>query len=457
MVINDWRDETVKCVWLQITKDDLAVELRQLRDEGKDTSSLESEFDRLRSADPIKDPELQSAAQALLDKAQELPLVCDYKYVEPSELVEIREERPDGPRRFDSQSLSEEQAYDRFLGAWLGRCAGCLLGKPVEGWHTDRMWGYLKDLGRYPLSDYLISKVPAEIDEKYKVSQRFGFIDQVNYMPEDDDTNYTVTGLAIVKQYGTAFSSEDVADFWMSNIPLLKTCTAERVAYRNFALTIAPPRSATHRNPYREWIGAQIRADFFGYVALGNPEFAAELAWRDARVSHIKNGIYGEMWVAAMLAAAAFEEDPKALIQIGLSEIPAKSRFSEAIGDVISWYDKGLSRDEATSMIHQQWNQYHSHHWCHTISNAQIVAMGLLWSDLDFETAICGAVQACFDTDCNGATVGSIVGMMMGAKRLPEKWISPLNDTLQTGVSGYYRVSISELARQTLELFKSKR
>lgn len=81
--------------------------------------------------------------------------------------------------------------------------------------------------------------------------------------------------------------------------------------------------------------------------------------------------------------------------------------------------------------------------------------MGLLWSDHDYEQAICGAVQACFDTDCNGATVGSIMGMMMGANRLPEKWTAPLNDTLQTGVSGYHRVSISELARQTLELHRS--
>jgi ADP-ribosylglycohydrolase len=455
VVINNWRYGTMNQTWLLITRDDLAIELQQLCDEGKDTSSVESEFHKLRPSDVVSDQEFQSAAQALLDKAQELPLVSGYKYVEPNDLREIRDERSDGPRRFCSQSLSEEEAYDRFLGAWLGRCAGCLLGKPVEGWHTDKMWGYLKDMGRYPLSDYFISEVPAEIGEKYKVSQRFGFIDQVNYMPEDDDTNYTVTGLAIVKRHGTSFSSEDIADFWLSNIPLLKTCTAERVAYRNFALTIPPPRSATHRNPYREWIGAQIRGDFFGYAALGNPELAAELAWRDARVSHVKNGIYGEMWVAAVLAAAAFEKDPKSVIQIGLSEIPARSRLYEAISDVISWYDKGLSRDEATSMIHKRWNQYHGHHWCHTISNAQIVAMGLLWSDLDFEQAICGAVQACFDTDCNGATVGSIMGMMMGANRLPERWISPLNDTLETGVSGYHRVSISDLARQTLELHMS--
>ncbi|MGB4716774.1 MAG: ADP-ribosylglycohydrolase family protein, partial [Bacillota bacterium] len=72
--------------------------------------------------------------------------------------------------------------------------------------------------------------------------------------------------------------------------------------------------------------------------------------------------------------------------------------------------------------------------------------------DLDFEKGICTAVQACFDTDCNGATVGSILGMMLGASNLPKKWIAPLNDTLQTGVAGYHRVKISGLAQQTVNL-----
>ena len=136
--------------------------------------------------------------------------------------------------------------------------------------------GLFRDLGQYPLSDYLRSDAPEEILARHNIPRVRVYIDRVSHMPEDDDLNYTVTALAVFKQYGSTFSPEDVATFWMRNLPILHTFTAERVAYRNFSEMIAPPGSTRHRNPFREWIGAQIRADFWGYVAPGNPQFAAE-------------------------------------------------------------------------------------------------------------------------------------------------------------------------------------
>ncbi len=32
-----------------------------------------------------------------------------------------------------------------------------------------------------------------------------------------------------------------------------------------------PPETALIRNPYREWIGAQIRADLWGWVSPAQP------------------------------------------------------------------------------------------------------------------------------------------------------------------------------------------
>lgn len=437
--------------YLFLTPKSLEIEHQQLVDEGRVIpETVEDEFVELTSPGLDVDPSYQTRAQALLDLCAGLEMREDYPYCEPSDLEGIRAERPEGSRSLGN--LDEAALADRLHAAWLGRCAGCLLGKPVEGWRSTTMWPYLKELGKYPLRNYFRSDEAAEVVERYKVSRDRAYIDRVSHMVEDDDTNYTVTGLAIFEKYGPGFTLENVATFWLDNLPILHTFTAERIAYRNLVNLVPPPNSASYRNPYREWIGAQIRADFWGYAAMGKPELAAEWAWRDASISHVKNGIYGEMWVAAMLASAPFVEDAKAVIEAGLREIPAKSRLAEAVLKVMGWHEQGMEYEEAVRQIHMEWDEKLGHHWCHTISNAMIVAVGLLWGEGDYELSICRAVQACFDTDCNGATVGSVYGMLHGTSALPQKWIGPLNDGLETGITGYHFVKISEMAHKTLAL-----
>jgi ADP-ribosylglycohydrolase len=317
------------------------------------------------------------------------------------------------------------------------------------------MHDFLRDTNRFPLSDYFSANVPDNIREKYEITKDRPFIEFVECMPEDDDTNYTIAALGILQKYGRDFTPEDVAEFWMKNLPILRTCTAEQVAYSNFCHNISPPASATFRNPYREWIGAQIRADFYGYIMPEQTERAASLVWRDACISHVKNGIYGAMWVAAMLASAFATDDIKTVIRAGLAQIPSTSRLHEAICEVMEWHAQGVSYDEAAMRVHRLWDENNPYDWCHTISNAMIVATGLLWGEMDFEKSICRAVQTCFDTDCNGATVGSIVGLIVGAKNIPDKWSLPIRDTIETGLSGKSRLSLSQLVKDTLRVIEA--
>ena len=239
---------------------------------------------------------------------------------------------------------------------------------------------------------------------------------------------------------------------WLSDLPVIVTCTAERIAYRNALCGLTPPQTAEYKNPYREWIGAQIRGDLFGYINPADLKTAAHMAWRDARISHIKNGIYGEMFISAMLAAAAVCSDREEVVRAGLSQIPYKSRLAEQVRLVIDWYHEGISVDDATARVHELYNEYIEHDWCHTISNAMLVVIGILFGGGDLAKSICPIVQAGFDTDCNGATIGSIIGMMLGADGIPEKWTAPFCDTLRTGVADYNLVKISELARETARL-----
>lgn len=60
------------------------------------------------------------------------------------------------------------------------------------------------------------------------------------------------------------------------------------------------------------------------------------------------------------------------------------------------------------------------------------------------------AVQTCFDTDCNGATVGSILGMANGIGSIPEYWTKPINNILHTSVFGVGAVKITDMVDKTM-------
>ena len=200
------------------------------------------------------------------------------------------------------------------------------------------------------------------------------------------------------------------------------------------------------------WIGAQIRADFYGYVNPGNPELAAEYAFRDASVSHVKNGLYGAMFIAAMIAAAAVCNSMELVISAGLEQIPQNSRTAEGIRYVMRWKEDGESWKQVIDRIHARYDEKNFHNWCHTVPNAMIVVAALLYGDGDLTKTIFNAVLAGMDTDCNAASAASVVGMLLGAKALPQNWIDPLNNRMLTNVSGYQDVQISDLAKQTITL-----
>ena len=270
-------------------------------------------------------------------------------------------------------------------------------------------------------------------------------------MPYDDDTNYTVLAQEVIEQYGRDFTPYDMSRAWLHHQPKDSYCTAEQVAFCNFVKGYEPPESAVFQNPYREWIGAQIRGDYFGYINPGNPELAAEMAFRDASISHVKNGIYGEMYVAAMLACAAVTDDREAIIRGGLAQIPYTSRLYEAVMGILDGYRNGVSQEEAYQSIRSRYDECTSYGWCHTISNAMIVTLCLLYGQGDYSKSICMAVSCAFDTDCNGATVGSVLGMALGIDRVDRQWLDPIHDTIETTLAGMARVSIADRVEKTLK------
>ncbi|WP_158237433.1 ADP-ribosylglycohydrolase family protein [Halegenticoccus soli] len=432
--------------YLAIEPRELVLERRHLADASRPAEKLTDEFDAL-----IADMEADGAeahqdrAHALLDECESLP---DPRADEPDELEAIRAARPSGPRRLD---VTDDERTDRIAGAWVGRLAGCLLGKPVETWTRTEIRRFL-DATDQALDGYLRANVSGS--NGFDLDETGGWIDRVDGTVRDDDVDFTVAALETLRRAGPDFTSEDLAWTWLTQLPAGKLHTAERVAYRNLLDGIDPPESATRRNPYRELIGAQIRGDCYGYVAPGNPELAAALAYRDARVSHVRNGIYGAMWVAATLAAVPAVETLRSALEIGLTEIPADSRFADAVTTVLSWRDDEVDFATAIDRIHDGWDDGDYYEGYHVLPNAQVVAAVLAWpgSDLDFGTAISRAVGAGFDTDCNGATVGSAVGLHVGRDALPDAWVDPLGDRARTALADQPCPSIEWLTAETVTL-----
>ncbi|MBC8560912.1 ADP-ribosylglycohydrolase family protein [Fumia xinanensis] len=428
----------------------LQNDFRQNTEEGKDVEQYEELVNAVSKlpAGPVR----EDCADVLFKAMLEAPVKEGYPYLEPSDLEEIREARPKNRKDF-APVPTGDALKEKIHGAWLGRICGCLLGKPVEGLNSKVIKKIIEAAGDTKLSGYF-DPTPETIKDLELAEDRC-WLRCVDGMPMDDDTNYTtLAAVWILKKYGRDFKPVNVVDSWLESMPKTSYCTAEQAAYLNAAIGIVPPKSAIFRNPFREWIGAQIRADYYGYINPGDTQSAAEMAWRDATVSHVKNGIYGEMFVAAMLAAAAVSSDIKEVIQAGLQEIPEKSRLTEAIEKVLSWYESGRSAEECLDEIHTMYDEANGYDWCHTIPNAMIVAACLLYGGMDYSKSICMAVETGFDTDCNGATVGSILGMMLGAKNIPAYWTKPLNNTVHTSIAGYESVKISDLVEITLSHLK---
>ena len=442
--------------WWESYAEDLMVEYRQCEEEGKAIEPYRALFENVHQMPPSAYK--ARMADVLFDLQQSLPARADYSYQEPDELEAIRALRPEWKQ--DRHQLPDQVTLqDKVLGAWIGRTCGCLLGKPIEGIRTYDLYPLLQESGNWPLHRYIVS---GDISDQRKAENRFFtephrqcWADLVERAPSDDDTNYTVLYQLLIEKYGRDFTPEDVQEAWIIWQSKNAYCTAERVAYCNTVKGFRGHAAALWQNPYREWIGAQIRGDYFGYINPGKPETAAEMAWRDASISHVKNGIYGEMFAAAMIAQAAVETDIEKIILAGLAQVPATSRLYESVMKVINGWRSGMTQQACHEMIHTDWDEKSSHDWCHTISNAMIVTMALLYGAGDYSRSICMAVQSCFDTDCNGATVGSILGMRDGAATVGEEWTAPIHGKLDTTIFGVGTVELADMAKKTMSHMKA--
>jgi ADP-ribosylglycohydrolase len=388
----------------------------------------------------------EQSLQAILEELQALPIDEALASQEPNDLTGIRQLRPNGPRRLWN-NMDTAIYREKLEGALLGRIAGNVLGAPVEFWSIDRMENLARENGEtFPPIDYW-KYIPHPFELRYNVSPIEAYSrTKMDGVPVDDDLTYMLLGLFIAEEYGPDFSTEDVGKAWLKYLPV--ACTAEEITLKNLKAGVPAMEAGVKNNPFTEWIGADIRSDPWGYLAPGYPELAAEMAYRDAYLSHRRTGIYGEMLFSAAIAAAFQVKDSLEAIEIGLTEIPEDCQLARQVRWALAEAPRITNFRQARQAVEERFAGMDG---AYTINNACLTIFGLAIGKTDFTRVIGETVAMGMDNDCTAATAGSIAGALVGKSGIPKHWVQKFNDKIYTYMIGTPQLALSNIVERFVQ------
>ena len=289
-----------------------------------------------------------------------------------------------------SVTLSKVELKDKISGCWLGKNIGSTLGEAYEG-------------------------------KKKQFSLTF-----YDPFPEksspNDDLDLQLVWLQMLEEKGVDFTLSDLAKYWKKYL-VSYPWNEYGFCQVNLRSGLLPPVSGCFNNYFVDEMGSPIRSEIWACIAPAHPQLAAEFAWKDAVLDHAGGeGVYGEMFWAALQSAAFVLSDPRELIGIGLNMIPVHSLISRAVREAVWCSDHDLSWQEARERIVRI---YGHHKPCNAPQNHAFTILGWLYGT-DFGDRLCAAVNCGYDTDCTGATLGATLGILDGASSIPQKWLAPV-------------------------------
>jgi ADP-ribosylglycohydrolase len=264
----------------------------------------------------------------------------------------------------------------------------------------------------------------------------------------NDDLDIQLLWLIALEEKGIDIDAQILSEYWV--LYVTPHWSEYGTAKINMRSGLLPPLSGTVNNVYKDSCGAFIRSEIWAGISPGFPRLAARYAYEDAILDHGDGeGVYGEVFCAALESAAFVEQDISALIEIGLSYIPADCGVARAVRCAVASYRAGKSWLEAREEI---LTHYRSGLFAWEVSaedqakgfaqgqlgwdvpqNIGMLIIGLLYGEGDFDRSMCTTVNCGEDTDCTGATVGSIFGLLHGIEAIPQKWIEPIGRKIKTG------------------------
>ncbi|TAL61843.1 MAG: ADP-ribosylglycohydrolase family protein [Bacteroidetes bacterium] len=315
-------------------------------------------------------------------------------------------------------TINEAEFLDRVYACWLGKNIGGTLGMPFEG-KTD-----VNNLTFYT---------------NIKVGEPAA----------NDDLDLQILWLKAMEDNNCSVDAYTLGEYWLKYVPV--DWNEYGVGKTNMRSGIMPPLSGEYNNAkWKTSNGAWIRSEIWACLAPGNPMLAAQFAWNDACVDHgCSEGTFAEIFTATLESAAFIENDRDKLIKFALSMIPGDCRVAIAVNTAVEVKKSGfdwLQAREAVIKVTEDLG------WFQAPRNIAFTLIGWLYGDNDFGKSICIAVNCGDDTDCTGATLGSIFGILYGTIIIPEKWRAPIGDGIKTvAVSGFeVPTTLQTLSKKTV-------
>ncbi|MGL5256353.1 MAG: ADP-ribosylglycohydrolase family protein [Proteocatella sp.] len=311
--------------------------------------------------------------------------------------------------------------FDKTYAGWLAQIVGAGVGTAIEGYTTSN------------------------------IKEAFGDINDYVRKPStyNDDITYEVAFLEAFRKNGYKLKPEDIALEWVALIP--SGWSAEDIALKNIMLGIYPPESGYRSNPFREWIGAQMRGTVCGMVAPANPKLAAELAFKDGVVSHHNNGVIGEMFNAMMCSMAYVEDDMRTIVKKAIDMVPKNSEYYAVVKFALDACMSKGNFEEAWKLCEIQFKEYN---WIHAYPNAAAEVVALYFSENNFNKCINLISMAGQDVDCNAAQIMTLFGIAYGIECIEAKWKTPIGEDIMSYVRGYEKTSITEITKLVVDSVK---
>ena len=321
-----------------------------------------------------------------------------------------------------------ENYLEQVYAGVLGKVIGVYMGRPFEGWKKEKIIAKWGRIDRYVHEEQNMSR-------PCPVCGGTVSIEKLPLVVADDDITGTFTFIRALEDSGLyektpgEFFGETWLNYLIENQTILwwggMGVSTEHTAYLRLKNGVKAPRSGSielNGRTVAEQIGAQIFIDAFGLVTPGKPELAAQLAAKAGSVSHDGESVYAAQVVAAMVSAAFVEKKMEKLLDIGLGVIPESCLIAQVHRDVRKWSSQNKNWEETFKKIDEKYGYHKYGGNCHVIPNHGIMVMAWCYAPDDFHQAQVIINTAGWDTDCNAANVGSVMGLVVGRERINEKY-----------------------------------